>query len=423
MRMKLSPDLSEENGRRAGRLGRRRASTCFAPTPLPGIDNWKESPSESTYGRIFPHRGERRKERPSRERARCGRSGTRSCFSPSSRGIPRRTIRSTCIAAWARNPTATKGIQTSDLGCLGFSTSIGPMRARPIATRYAGALSDIGIAITELSTHLQGQMVSVHPAYDLMFDGHARHRSWRPREAAPLGCRSGAQGRARVAPLRTDGARHLTGSLAWPYFYPYPQRPEGLIEECFAEQGRRWKPILDVFDETASISASRSIRPRTSSMARPSKCSSTPSAATSAATSITTPATTSSNAWTISASSTPITIASRCSMSRTPSSIPPRNRASMAATRAGSSAGRTGRSATGKSISRGFLEARGLRFAGWAVYEWEDRLQHPEVAARKGAQFIADHIIEGQPEIGVHLLFAATGADHATNLKLLGIRG
>ena len=44
---------------------------------------------------------------------------------------------------------------------------------------------------------------------------------------------------------------HVTfsGSLAWPYFYPYPQRPAGLIEECFAEQARRWKPILDAYDE------------------------------------------------------------------------------------------------------------------------------------------------------------------------------
>ena len=40
-----------------------------------------------------------------------------------------------------------------------------------------GTLADIGIAISELSTHFQGQMVSVHPAYDAMFDGQcpARH--------------------------------------------------------------------------------------------------------------------------------------------------------------------------------------------------------------------------------------------------------
>jgi sugar phosphate isomerase/epimerase len=46
-------------------------------------------------------------------------------------------------------------------------------------------------------------------------------------------------------------AAHATfsGALAWPFFYPWPQRPAGLVDEAFAELGRRWKPILDAFDE------------------------------------------------------------------------------------------------------------------------------------------------------------------------------
>src|SRR5271168_4256196 len=104
---------------------------------------------------------------------------------------------------------------------------------------------------------------------------------------------------------------------------------------------------------TASTSALRFIPSKTFSMARRSTCSSTRSAATSAATSITTPATSSSNAWTMSDSSTFITIASRCSTSRTPSSTRPRSRASLEATKAGSNApGATARSATARSISR-----------------------------------------------------------------------
>jgi len=35
----------------------------------------------------------------------------------------------------------------------------------------------------------------------------------------------------------------------WHMVYPWPQRPAGLVEEGFAELGRRWKPILDAFDE------------------------------------------------------------------------------------------------------------------------------------------------------------------------------
>ena len=37
----------------------------------------------------------------------------------------------------------------------------------------AGIAAESGVAITELSTHLQGQLVAVHPAYDEAFDGFA----------------------------------------------------------------------------------------------------------------------------------------------------------------------------------------------------------------------------------------------------------
>ncbi len=36
-----------------------------------------------------------------------------------------------------------------------------------------GTLSDNGVEISELSTHLEGQLVAVHPAYDKLFDGFA----------------------------------------------------------------------------------------------------------------------------------------------------------------------------------------------------------------------------------------------------------
>jgi sugar phosphate isomerase/epimerase len=44
---------------------------------------------------------------------------------------------------------------------------------------------------------------------------------------------------------------HVTfsGALAWPYFYPWPQRPAGLVETAFDELAKRWKPILDAFDK------------------------------------------------------------------------------------------------------------------------------------------------------------------------------
>ena len=36
-----------------------------------------------------------------------------------------------------------------------------------------GRLARHGVEVTELSTHLQGQLVAVHPAYDTLFDGFA----------------------------------------------------------------------------------------------------------------------------------------------------------------------------------------------------------------------------------------------------------
>ena len=52
----------------------------------------------------------------------------------------------------------------------------------------------------------------------------------------------------------------FTGALAFPYLYPWPQRPAGLIEEAFAELGRRWKPILDAYDE-AGVDVGYEIHP------------------------------------------------------------------------------------------------------------------------------------------------------------------
>ena len=41
----------------------------------------------------------------------------------------------------------------------------------------------------------------------------------------------------------------FSGALAWPYLYPWPQRPAGLVDTAFDELARRWKPILDAYDE------------------------------------------------------------------------------------------------------------------------------------------------------------------------------
>lgn len=106
-----------------------------------------------------------------------------------------------------------------------------------------------GLAISELSTHLQGQLVAVHPAYDSLFDGFAPltvHGQPKARQAwAVEQMRLAARASAN---LGLTAHATFSGALAWPYVYPWPQRPAGLIEEAFNELARRWRPILDEFD-------------------------------------------------------------------------------------------------------------------------------------------------------------------------------
>jgi sugar phosphate isomerase/epimerase len=112
-----------------------------------------------------------------------------------------------------------------------------------------GTLGEFGISVTELSTHLQGQLVAVHPAYDLQMDGFAPEHV-RGKPAARTEWAVSQMMLAAKASRRLGLNAHATfsGALAWPYLYPWPQRPAGLIETAFTELGRRWKPILDAFD-------------------------------------------------------------------------------------------------------------------------------------------------------------------------------
>jgi len=113
-----------------------------------------------------------------------------------------------------------------------------------------GVCAEAGVEITELSTHLQGQLVAVHPAYDLQFDAFAPasvHGNPNARQQwAVEQVKMCAKASRR---LGLDASVSFPGALAFPYLYPWPQRPAGLIEEAFAELARRWKPILDVYEE------------------------------------------------------------------------------------------------------------------------------------------------------------------------------
>ncbi len=113
-----------------------------------------------------------------------------------------------------------------------------------------GKLAEHGLGISELSTHLQGQLVAVHPAYDLLMDGFApaalRGRPAERRQWAVQQLQLAARASRN---LGLSAHATFSGALAWPYFYPWPQRPAGLVEEAFAELARRWLPILEAFDQ------------------------------------------------------------------------------------------------------------------------------------------------------------------------------
>jgi sugar phosphate isomerase/epimerase len=113
-----------------------------------------------------------------------------------------------------------------------------------------GKIADYGLQITELSTHLQGQLVASHPTYDTQYDNFAPAAV----QGNPLARQQWAVEQLKHAAKASQHlglTSHVTfsGALAWPFLYPWPQRPDGLIETAFKELGRRWKPILDVFDE------------------------------------------------------------------------------------------------------------------------------------------------------------------------------
>jgi sugar phosphate isomerase/epimerase len=124
-----------------------------------------------------------------------------------------------------------------------------------------GTLDKHGLVPTELSTHLQGQLVAVHPAYDLAFDGFAppalRRKPKSRQEWAANQLKLAATASANLG-LKAHAT--FSGALAWPYLYPWPQRPLGLVETAFDELAKRWRPILDAFDE-AGVDLAYEIHP------------------------------------------------------------------------------------------------------------------------------------------------------------------
>ena len=285
-----------------------------------------------------------------------------------------------------------------------------------------GALADKGVAVTELSTHLQGQLVAVHPAYDEAFDGFAAPQV----QGNPTARQEWAVDqmlKAAKASQNLGLSDHVTfsGALVWPFVYPWPQRPAGLVETGFDELARRWRPILDAFDD-AGVNVCYEIHPGEDVH----------------------------DGVTFEMLLDRVDNHPRCNILYDPSHFLLQqldylafidiyaDRIKMFHVKDAefNPSGRQGvysgyqpwvdRAGRFRSLGDGQVDFNGIfskltahDFDGWAVVEWECCLKHPEDGAREGAAFVRDHIIRVTERAFDD--FADGGADEAANKRLLGV--
>jgi sugar phosphate isomerase/epimerase len=285
-----------------------------------------------------------------------------------------------------------------------------------------GVAEGNGVAVTELSTHLQGQLVAVHPAYDAGFDGFAPpsvHGNPKARQEWAVDQVS----KALIASknLGLGAMATFSGALAWPYLYPWPQRPAGLIETAFEELARRWRPLLDHADEQG-VDVCYEIHPGEDLF----------------------------DGTTFEMFLEKVGGHARCNMLYDPSHYVLqcldyldnidiyRERIRMFHVKDAelNPTGRQGvysgyapwveRAGRFRSLGDGqvdfgavFSKMAANDFPGWAVVEWECCLKHPEDGAREGAAFVRDHIIRVTEKAFDD--FAAGGTDEAANRRMLGL--
>ena len=317
------------------------------------------------------------------------------------------------------------------LGFIGIQVPIGnaafidvalAAESKDYCDELAGRVAEKGIVITELSTHVEGQLVAVHPAYDELFDGFAPaevHGNPRARtewaiEQVKLAARASAN-------LEHTAQVSFSGALLWPFAYPWPQRPAGLVDAGFQELARRWQPILDVFDEVG-VDCCYEIHPgedlhdgvtferfleatgehrRANILYDPSHF-----------------------------------ILQQLDYLSFIDIYHERIKMFHVKDAEFNATGRSGvyggyqdwldRPGRFRSLGDGQIDFRGIfskfaayDFDGWAVLEWECCLKHQEDGAREGAAFIRDHIIRVTDKAFDD--FAASGVDDGVNRRILGL--
>ncbi|WP_346239062.1 sugar phosphate isomerase/epimerase [Niabella insulamsoli] len=286
-----------------------------------------------------------------------------------------------------------------------------------------GIALSAGLQISELSTHLQGQLVAVHPAYDDLFDGFApeevRGNSAARTEWAIQQLKYAAKASQN---LELNAHATFSGSLLWHTFHPWPQRPAGLVDEGFTELAKRWTPILNYFDE-CGVDVCYEIHPGEDLF----------------------------DGATYEMFLDKVNQHARACLLYDPSHFVlqqldyiqyidfyhERIRAFHVKDAEFNPTGRQGTfggyqswlNRAGRYRSPGdgqvdfktiFSKLAQYDYKGWAVMEWECCLKHPEDGAREGAEFINKHIIRVTDKAFDD--FAATGTDSDFNKKVLGLQ-
>jgi sugar phosphate isomerase/epimerase len=152
------------------------------------------------------------------------------------------------ITTWAAS-LGYKGVQIPswDGRCIDLQKAA---ESKTYCDELKGMLAAKGLQITELSTHLQGQLVAVNPAYDLGFDSFAPDAvKGNPKARTEWAVQQLKYAAKASHNLGLTAHATFSGALMWHTVYPWPQRPAGLVEQGFKELGRRWLPILNSFDE------------------------------------------------------------------------------------------------------------------------------------------------------------------------------
>lgn len=294
--------------------------------------------------------------------------------------------------------------------------------SKTYADEIKGLVNEAGLQITELSTHLQGQLVAVHPAYDQLFDGFApeAYRN-NPKARTEWAVQQLKYAAKASQNLGLNASATFSGALLWPMVYPWPQRPAGLVETGFKELADRWMPILDAYDE-AGVDLCYEIHPGEDLH----------------------------DGVTYEMFLKEVNNHPRACLLYDPShfvlqcldylayidhyherikmfhvkdaEFNPTGKQGVY----GGYQGWVDRAGRFRSLGDGqvdfkavFSKLTAYDFEGWAVMEWECALKHPEDGAREGSEFIKNHIIHVTDKAFDD--FAASGTDEALNRTLLGI--